>query len=135
MRVPLAAVVVLCLSCASSSPIAKVADPHAAVQPGDIRGCLAYWHSSANSFTYEPFVKVADKEARGEDGATEIWGFRTWNLEPPDKEGLTHPVNVPDDIFIPLGQFREVRAGLSKKATRCPPSYSGAESGVNAEDH
>lgn len=94
--------------------------PLFADEPGDVRGCYVTYLSGNGSFLYEPFLKVGDKESMSEDGASEIWGFRPWNLEAPDHEGKTHPVNIPDDRFVPLGGFKEVSAGSSRKRIKCP---------------
>jgi len=118
------AAIVLCCGCASTSHIA-VDLRHAAEQPGDVRGCLATFIPSLNEFIFEPFLKIADKESLAEDGQPEIWGFRLWNLEPPDPSGLTYPVNVPEARFIPLNIFKVVPAGRGQRTVRCPPYWSG----------
>lgn len=89
-------------------------------EKGDVRGCYITYLSGSGKFLYEPFLKVADKESTSEDDEPEIWGFRVWNLEPPDKQGKTHPVNISDGRFIPTGVFKLVRAGTVQKNVRCP---------------
>jgi hypothetical protein len=89
-------------------------------EKGDVRGCYVTYHSTTGTFSFEPFLKVADKESASEDGEPEVWGFRPWNLEPPDEDGKTHPVNVLADRFVPLGIFKEVRAGTITRRIRCP---------------
>ena len=86
----------------------------------DVRGCYASYNSQTGGFSYEPFLKVRDKSSVSEDGQPEIWGFRPWNLEPPDKDGLTHPVNILESRFVPIGAFKEVPAGRSRRSIRCP---------------
>jgi hypothetical protein len=92
-------------------------------QPGDVRGCIATYISQSGKYLYEPFLKVADKESPAEDGAAEVWGFRPWNLEPPDKEGKTHAVNVRADVFIPLHVFQQV----GPRRVKCPDGMWGTE--------
>lgn len=89
-------------------------------EKGDVRGCYVTYLSGNGKFLYEPFLKVADKESPAEDGKSEVWGFRPWNLEPPDREGKTHPVNISDDRFVPLGVFKLVPAGTREKSVKCP---------------
>lgn len=89
-------------------------------EPGDVRGCYVAYIGTSGKFIYEPFLKVADKEAPAEDGESEVWGFRPWNLEPPDKEGKTHPVNIRAGRFVPLNTFAEVDAGTGKRRIKCP---------------
>jgi hypothetical protein len=96
------------------------ASPVRADEPGDVRGCYVTYHSTTGKFSFEPFLKVADKESASEDGEPEIWGFRPWNLEPPDEDGKTHPVNVLADRFIPMGRNKEVRAGSMRRSIHCP---------------
>jgi len=85
-------------------------------QPGDVRGCVATYIPNTGKYIFEPFLKVQDKESPAEDGAPEIWGFRPWNLEPPDKEGKTHPVNIREDRFIELNIFKQV----GPRKVKCP---------------
>lgn len=86
------------------------------VRADDVRGCMVSYFSQSGSYAFEPFLKVADKESMAEDGAPEIWGFRPWNLEPPDKEGKTHPVNIREDQFIEMRTFKQV----GPRKVRCP---------------
>ena len=90
-------------------------------EPGDVRGCYVTYNGLTGNFLFEPFLKVKDKTSTSEDGEPEIWGFRTWNLEPPDKEGNTHPVNIRASRFLPAdNKFHEVQAGKGKRKLRCP---------------
>lgn len=86
---------------------------------GDVRGCYITYVGN-NRFLFEPFLKVADKESLSQDGEPEIWGFRPWNLEPPDKDGKTHPVNILEGRFIPMRVFKEVQAGTMRRNIKCP---------------
>lgn len=88
-------------------------------EPGDVRGCYISYVGNGK-FLYEPFLKVADKESYSQDGESEVWGFRPWNLEPTDKDGKTKPVNIPEDRFIPLRVFKEVNQGSLRKYVKCP---------------
>lgn len=96
----------------------------AAVSPADaedIQGCMATYYSQSGHYAFEPFLKVADKESPAEDGAPEVWGFRPWNLEPPDRQGKTHPVNIRDDAFIPMRTFKQV----GPRRVKCPDTFWG----------
>lgn len=97
---------------------------HAEVNAGnpktDVRGCYCTYLGGSGKFLFEPFLKTADKESPSEEGESEVWGFRVWNFEPPDRDGKTHPVNIPDSRWIPLGTFKEVRAGTARKSIKCP---------------
>src|ERR1051325_10777446 len=68
--------------------------------PTDDKGCYVTYLPSRGTFTFEPFLKVADKDSPSEDGEPEIWGFRPWNLLPPGKDGKTKPVNVAESRYI-----------------------------------
>lgn len=89
-------------------------------EPGDVRGCYVTYLAGNGTFRYEPFLKVADKATPDQDGAPEVWGFRPWNLELPDEDGKTHPVNIQEGRFVPLGAFKEVDAGTTKRRIKCP---------------
>lgn len=89
----------------------------------DVRGCIATYNSGNGAFLFEPFIKVADKEAPSEDGEPEVWGFNPWNLGEPDENGKVYPVNVLASRFIPLNVFKEVPAGTAKRRVRCPPYW------------
>lgn len=90
-------------------------------EPGDIRGCLVTYNSMTGKFLFEPFLKVKDKASPAEDGEPEIWGFRPWNLEPPDEDGKTNAVNVLASRFLPADKkFHTVKAGSAKRQVRCP---------------
>lgn len=89
-------------------------------EKGDVKGCMTTFNGNTGKFLFEPFLKVADKDSPDENGQPEIWGFRPWNLEPPDKDGKTHPVNIRDSRFIPMGTSKEVEAGSTKRMIRCP---------------
>ena len=88
--------------------LASLSPADAEQQPGDIRGCYVTYIAQSGKYTFEPFLKVADKDSPSEDGEPEIWGFRPWNLQPPDEEGKTHPVNILESRFIPLRTFKQV---------------------------
>jgi hypothetical protein len=90
------------------------------LQAEDEKGCLAYFNRQNGSFTYEPFLKIADKTSFSEDGKPEVWGFRLWNLEK-EKDGKTHAVNVLEEIWIPNGKLKKV----GPRKTRCPPYWGG----------
>lgn len=93
-------------------------------EDGDVKGCYVTYNSNTGGFLYEPFIKIAhEKENPSEDGESEIWGFRPWNLEPPDKEGKTPPVNIRESRFVPIGVFKEVDAGRMKRRIKCPEGY------------
>jgi hypothetical protein len=111
-----------------STPIACVLPP--ADDSQDVRGCIATYLPTSNSFTYEPFLKVAAKPTLSEDGRPEVWGFRVWNLEPPDADGLTHPVNVLEENFIPENELKQV----GPRTTKCPPYWRG-DAGIPPIDH
>jgi hypothetical protein len=98
-----------------------IANSAKADEPGDIRGCIATYFSNSGKYAFEPFLKIQDKESPAEDGAPEIWGFRPWNLEPPDKEGKTHPVNIREDQFIELRTFKQV----GPRKVKCPENLWG----------
>lgn len=71
-------------------------------EPGDVRGGYFEYSWSSGQFRWEPFLKIdAPKEAPAENGEAEIWGFRVWNLEKPDKNGKTFPVNILESRFVP----------------------------------
>lgn len=89
-------------------------------EPSDVRGCYARYNRMTGKFSFEPFLKVDVPPTDGEDGEMQVWGFRVWNLEPPDKNGKTHPVNIPETLFIPLNTYQEVPAGTRRKSIRCP---------------
>lgn len=89
-------------------------------EPGDVRGCYVTYLSGNGKFLYEPFLKVANKENVSDEGEAEIWGFRPWNLETPDEHGKTHPVNINEGRFIPLGVFKEVKTGTATRRIKCP---------------
>ena len=110
-------------ACASSSPVISKTTS-ATLPAGDERGCIATYIATSGKFLYEPFLKIAAKETFSEDGKPEVWGFRVWNPEPPDSAGMTAPVNVPEEIWIPLNVFKEVPAGTTRKSIRCPPYWS-----------
>lgn len=97
-----------------------IALPIVADEPGDVRGCYAKYNSNTGKFAFEPFLKVANKKWASEEGEPEVWGFRPWNLLPPDEDGKTHPVNILDSQFIPLGISKEVPTGTTKRNVRCP---------------
>jgi hypothetical protein len=101
-----------------------LAVPVHADEPGDVRGCYAQYNTMNGQFVYEPFLKVSDKDSPSEYGLAEVWGFRPWNLLPPDKEGKTHPVNILEGQFIPIGKNKEVLMYRDnpdkKKSARCP---------------
>ena len=93
----------------------------AKADPGDVRGCYATYNGMTGKYLFEPFLKVADKTSSSQDGEPEVWGFRPWNLEPPDEKGKTHPVNILASRFIPAdGKFYEVDAGTAKRRVKCP---------------
>ena len=90
-------------------------------EEGDVKGCYVTYNPNNGGFLYEPFIKIAHpKENPSQDGEPEIWGFRPWNLEPPDEQGLTPPVNILESRFVPLGTFSEVNAGTTKRKIKCP---------------
>lgn len=90
-------------------------------EPGDVRGCYITYNSNNGTFLYEPFLKIAHpKENPSQDGEPEIWGFRPWNLESPDENGKTPPVNILESRFVPLNTFKEVPAGTGKRKIKCP---------------
>jgi hypothetical protein len=100
--------------------IIGLAAPARADEPGDVRGCYVTYHSQTGTFGFEPFLKVGDKESPSEDGEPEVWGFRPWNLEPPDENGTTYPVNILASRFVPLNMNKKVDAGTAKRTIRCP---------------
>lgn len=77
--------------------------PTFADEPGDVRGAYFTYSWNTGRFAlWEPFLKIAHpKSSPSQDGEPEIWGFRPWNLEPPDENGKTHPVNILESRFIP----------------------------------
>jgi hypothetical protein len=94
-------------------------------EPGDVRGCWAKYNPQNGKFSYEPFLKIAhEKTWASEYGFPEVWGYRVWNLEPPDKNGITKPVNILEGQFVELGKNKEVQMypdnSEKVKATRCP---------------
>lgn len=94
-------------------------------EPGDVRGCWATYNSGNGKFQWEPFLKIAHpKNSPSEYGFPEIWGYRTWNLEPPDENGKRLPTNILESQFIPMGVNKEVQLyaddDTRKLATRCP---------------
>lgn len=93
--------------------------------PGDVKGCICTYHSQSGKFTFEPFIKTADKASASEDGQPEVWGFKPWDLGEPDKTGKVYPVNVLASRFIPLNTFKEVPAGTTTRRVKCPPYWSG----------
>lgn len=98
--------------------------------PHDVRGCLCFYSSASGKFSFNAFIKTADKEPLGADGAPEILGFNVepGNLDrihPRDEHGMIYPVNVRADIWIPAdGKAHEVPAGRMKREVRCPPYWS-----------
>lgn len=94
-------------------------------EEGDEKGCYVTYNSMTGSFSYEPVLKVADKESASDEGEPEVWVFRVWNLEPPDKDGKTHPVNIHESRYIPMRIFKEVPAGSFRKRIRCPEKLWG----------
>ena len=105
--------------------------PNAGNPKTDQKGCLCFYNSGNGKFYWNAFVKTADKEAPGENGEAEIWGF---NVEPgnmekihPVKNGMVYPVNALRDIWIPAdGRMHEVQAGTMRRKVRCPPYWGGA---------
>lgn len=97
---------------------------NAKAEDGDVKGCYVTYNGNTGGFLYEPFIKISHpKENPSEDGEPEIWGFRPWNLEPPDKDGKTPPVNILESRFVPMGAFKEVNAGRIKRRIKCPDGY------------
>ena len=105
-------------------------------EPGDVRGCYCTYNGNTGKFLFEPVIKIAhEKTWASEDGEPEVWVFRVWNLEPPEEDGKTMPVNILASRFIPAdGKAYEVDAGTAKRRVRCPPYWRGASSEY-AADH
>ena len=70
-------------------------------EPGDVRGGYFVYSWSQGKFAWEPFLKVQSKQSPSESGEPEVWGFRPWNLLPPEEDGTTKVVNVLESHFIP----------------------------------
>ena len=71
-------------------------------EDGDVRGGYFEYSWSQGKFRWEPFLKIPfDNGKMSENGESEIWGFRVWNLEPPKEDGKTYPVNVLESHFVP----------------------------------
>jgi hypothetical protein len=93
-------------------------------EPGDVRGCYVTYNAMTGGFLYEPFLKVRDKAALSENGEPEIWGFRPWNLELPDRDGKTQAVNIAASRFIPADKkLHTVEAGRLTRKLRCPEGF------------
>lgn len=100
-------------------------------EPGDVRGGIFEYSWSQGKFRWEPFLKIRHPHegALDDTGNAMIFGFRVWNLEPPDEKGLTHPVNVIADRFIPCdGKMHKVVIKHPQEPDRqverwlkCPP--------------
>jgi len=126
LRAALALAFVFLAACAST-PTQPTPTRQSSERSGDVRGCLAIFIRSENTYRFEPFLKVASKDSFSEDGKPEVWGFRLWNLETPDAKGLTAPVNALEENFIPLDKFKVV----GPRAVKCPPYWRNS-SGVSA---
>lgn len=89
-------------------------------EPRDVRGCLYSYDARSGKISFEPFLMVQEKASLSEDGQPEVWGFRPWNLEPPDEHGLTKPVNVLKSRFLTLNRYHDVQTGTASRRIRCP---------------
>lgn len=72
-------------------------------EPGDVRGGYFEYSWSQGKFRWEPFLKVRHPQdgAMDDEGRAFIWGYRTWNLEPPKEDGKTYAVNILEEYWIP----------------------------------
>lgn len=84
-----------------------------------VQGCYATYNSISGKFSFEPFLKIGDKEYDSEDGQAEIWGFRPW-CEACKKDGEPFKVNILDSRFIPLNTAKKIPAGTTMRYIRCP---------------
>lgn len=107
-----------------------------------MRGGYFEYSFSQGKFRWEPFLKIAqEKQSPSQDGEPEIWGFRPWNLEPPDEKGLTPPVNILASRFVPCdGRFHKVEIQHPndpdrkvERSIRCPNVLWSGGSSASAE--
>lgn len=129
-RLRVAVGVLLLSGCVAHSDPAITAKKRAVKKPStDVAGCyvtVAYKFGMPVPL-FEPFIKIADKLSFSENGEAEVWGFRPWNLEPPDEHGQTTPVNILADRFIPAGKAQLVRLGSMERMVRCPTGFAGEQ--------